>query len=155
MITLVSFMTREEGGKLQHCTSANEIWQTLENHYKRNAQVRSKKVQLHMYEYELFKMKPQESITEMTNCLNALVTTLKKLVKIFTKEEVNNKILRILPKKDWESRVTSIEEAQDLATLSIDVVIGKLLTHELTIKQRGEEQVEKEEKKKGIALKAS
>ena len=64
-----------------------------------------------MYEYELFKMKPQESITEMTNRLNAFVTTLKKLGKYFTKEKINNKILRILPKKDWESRITSIEEA--------------------------------------------
>ena len=33
--------------------------------------------------------------------------------------------------------------------------MGKLLTHELTIKQRGEEQEEKEEKKKSIALNAS
>ena len=86
-----------------------------------------------MYEYELFKMKPNETITDMTNCLNTLVTTLRKLGKPFTKEEVNNKILRILPKKDWESRVTLIEEAQELATLPTDVLIGKLLTHELTI----------------------
>ena len=64
-----------------------------------------------MYEYELFKMKPYESITEMTNRLNALLTTLNKLRKHFSKEEVNNKILRILPKKDWESRITSIEES--------------------------------------------
>ena len=108
-----------------------------------------------MYEYELFKRKRHESITEMTNRLNALLTTLKKLGKYFSKEEVNNKILRIIHVKDWKSRVTSIEEAQDLATLSTDVLIGKLLTHELTIKQRGEEQEEKEEKKKSIALKAS
>ena len=131
------------------------MWQTLENHYEGNVQVRSKKVQLHMYEYELFKMKPHETITKMINHLNALITTLRKLGKPFTKEEVNNKILRILPKNDWESRVTSIEEAQDLTTLPIDVLIGKLLTHELSIKQRGEEQVEKEEKKKTITLKAS
>ena len=77
----------------------------------------------------------------MINCLNALLTTLKRLSKHFTKEELNNKILRILPKKDWESQVTSIKEAQDLAILSTDILIGKLLTHELTIKQRGEEQV--------------
>ena len=83
----------------------------MENHYEGNIQVRSKKVQLHMYEYELFKMKPHETITEMTNRLNALITTLRKLEKPFTKEEVHNKILRILPKKDWESRVTLIEEA--------------------------------------------
>ena len=56
-----------------------------------------------MYEYELFKIKPHETIIEMTNRLNILVTTLRKLGKPFTKEEVNNKILRILPKKDWES----------------------------------------------------
>ena len=96
-----------------------------------------------MYEYELFKMKPNETITEMTNRLNTLVTTLRKLGRPFSKEEVNNKILRILPKKDWESKVTSIEEAQDLANLQTDVLIGKLLTHELTIKQRSEEQPEK------------
>ena len=53
-----------------------------------------------MYEYELFKMKPHESITEMTNRLNALLITLKKLRKYFFNEEVNNKILIILPKKD-------------------------------------------------------
>ena len=84
----------------------------------------------------------------MTNYLNALVVTLRKLGKPFSKEEVNNKILRILPKKDWESRVTSIEEAQDLANLPTDVLIGKLLTHELSIKQRDEELVEKEDKRK-------
>ena len=107
-----------------------------------------------MYEYKLFKMKPHETITEMTNFLNALVTTLKKLGKPFTKEDVNNKILRILPKKNWESRVTSIEEVQDLANLPTYMLIGKLLTHELSIKQRGEEQVEKEENKKSNSIKS-
>ena len=87
-----------------------------------------------MYEYELFKMKSHESITKMTNRLNTLLITLKKLRKYFSKEEVNNKIQRILPKKDWESRVTSIEEAQDLSTLSTNVLIGKLLIHDFTIK---------------------
>ena len=39
MITLVSSMTRDKGVKLQHCTSAKEMWQTLENHYEGNIQV--------------------------------------------------------------------------------------------------------------------
>ena len=99
-------------------------------------------------------MKPQESITEMTYRLNALLTTLKKLGKHYSKDEVNIKILRVQPKKDWESRVTSIEEAHDLSKLATDILIGKLLIHKLTLKQREEEKVEKGEKKKGIALKA-
>ena len=99
MITLVSSMTRDEGVKLQHCSLAKEMWQILENHYEGNVQVRSKKIQLHMYEYELFKMKSHESIMKMTNRLNDLLTTLKKLEKHFSKEEINNKILRILRSK--------------------------------------------------------
>ena len=82
-----------------------------------------------MYEYELFKIKPHKSIIKMTNSLNALLTTLKKLRKYFSKKEVNNKIIRILLKKDWESRVTSIKEAQDLSTLSTGLLIEKLLTY--------------------------
>ena len=62
---------------------------------------------------------------------------------------------QVLPKKNWESRVTSIKEVQDLVNLSTDVLIGKLLTHELSIKQRGEEQIEKEDKRKAITLKVS
>ena len=100
MIILLSYMLREEVGKVQHCQSIKEVWETLENHYEGNVQVRRKKVQLYMYEYKLFKMKQHELIAEMINHLNALLATLKKLEKYFFKEEVNKKILRILPKKD-------------------------------------------------------
>ena len=34
MITLVSSMTRDEGVKLQYCSSAKEMWQTLKNYYE-------------------------------------------------------------------------------------------------------------------------
>ena len=44
--------------------------------------------------------------------------------------------------------MTSIEEAQDLSKISTDMLIGKLLTHELTIKQREGEKEEEKEKKK-------
>ena len=98
-------------------------------------------------------MKPYESITEMTNQLNALLKTLRKLGKHYSKEDVNTKILRVLPKNDWESRVTSIEESHDLSKLSTDILIGKFLTHELILRQREEEQQSKN--KKSLALKAS
>ena len=63
------------------------MWETLENHYESNVQVRIKKVQLHMYEYELFKIKPHESITKMINRLMALLITLKKLRKYFPRKK--------------------------------------------------------------------
>ena len=43
-------------------------------------------------------------------------------------------------------------KAHDLSKLSTDILIRKLLIHELTLKHRKEEKVEKEEKKKRIDL---
>ena len=63
--------------------------------------------------------------------------------------------MRVLPKKDWVSRVTSIEESHDLFKRSTDILISKLLTHELTLRQREEEQQGKEEKKKSLTFKVS
>ena len=78
---------------------------------------------------------------------------MRKLGKHYSKEDVNTKILGVLPKNDWESRVTSIEESHNLSKLSTDILIGKLLTHELILRQREEEQQSKN--KKSLALKAS
>ena len=44
MTILLSSISREESGKVQHSILAKEIWETLENHYEGNMQVRSKKV---------------------------------------------------------------------------------------------------------------
>ena len=44
MSVLINSMSREERGKIQHCISAKEMWETLENHYEGNIQVRFKKV---------------------------------------------------------------------------------------------------------------
>ena len=36
MIIIISSMSKEEAGKLLHCSSAKQMWQTLENHYEGN-----------------------------------------------------------------------------------------------------------------------
>ena len=59
------------------------------------------------------------------------------------------KILICLPKSKWGPKVTPIEEAQDLKTLTLDDLLRKLLTHEIHLKE-DEEEVQP---KKGIAFK--
>ena len=129
------------------------MWETLENHYEGNVQVRSKKVQLYVFKHEMLKIKPRKSITDITNRLNTFLTTLKKLGKHYLKEEVNTKIVRVLPNKDWESNMTSIKESHNLSNLLTDILISKLLTHELTLRKREEEQEWKKEKNNSLAFK--
>ncbi|MCI17160.1 gag-pol polyprotein [Trifolium medium] len=78
------------------------------------------------------------NVLEFANSFDALGETIsdKKLV---------SKILRSLPKR-FDMKVTAIEEAQDLATIQVDELIGSLQTYELGINQR------KEKKNKSLAF---
>ena len=61
------------------------------------------------------------------------------------------KILRSLPRL-WEAKVTAIQEAKNLNTLSLEELLGSLMTHELIMKQHSEEETKR---KKKIALKTT
>ena len=82
--------------------------------------------------------------TDIVKSLGALGKTIPNIKKV-------KKIIRSLP-KEWRPKRTAIDEAKDLITLSIDDLIGSLISCEedLTMK-RGDE----DKKKKGIALKSS
>ncbi|KAL5551274.1 hypothetical protein UlMin_001450 [Ulmus minor] len=62
-------------------------------------------------------------------------------------------ILRSLPKQ-WEAKVTAIQEAKDLSKLPLDELIGSLMTHEITMNQNLEDGV-KTEKEKNLAFSSS
>ena len=49
--------------------------------------------------------------------------------------EKNRKILNALP-KDWESKVTAIEEAKDLSSTPIESLINSLISYELKLKSK-------------------
>ena len=84
--------------------------------------------------------------TQFTNITN----NLKSLGKPYSNEEMLKKILQCLPKSKWRSKVTAIEEPQDLKKLELDDLLGKLFIHDIHLK------VDKgESSKKGIALKAT
>ena len=84
--------------------------------------------------------------TRFTNIVN----TLGALGKTFSNSEKVKKIIRSLP-KEWRQKKTAIEEAKDLNILSIDDLIGSLISYEEDLAtERGNE-----EKKKSIALKVT
>ena len=52
----------------------------------------------------------------------------------------------------WDPKVTTIQEAKDLNTLCLDELIGSLITHELTMQHRTEDD---QKRRKSIAFKAA
>ena len=66
---LLSSMSREECSRVQRCDMAKEVWKALVNYHKGTTQVRQQKCQMWVYEYEIFKCKPNESVTEIPTAL--------------------------------------------------------------------------------------
>ncbi|KAH9658346.1 hypothetical protein KPL70_023452 [Citrus sinensis] len=149
MNALFCALDKKEFHRVFSCESANEIWHKLEVVYEGTNQVKESKISRYTRQYELFQMEQNESVYSMYTRFTDIVNTLGALGKTFSNSEKVKKIIRSLP-KEWRPKRTAIEEAKDLNILSIDDLIGSLISYEEDLAaERGNE-----EKKKSIALKA-
>ena len=141
----------DEFDRVRACKSAKEIWDKLVVTYEGTSQVKETKISILVRKYELFKMTSNESVKEMFTRFTHIVNSLDSLGKTYTNEEKVRKILACLPKAIWGPKVTAIEEAQDLKILSLENLMGKLITHEMIL---SEEDGELPSTTKNLVLKA-
>jgi hypothetical protein len=144
----------EEYNRISILKTAKEIWETLEITYEGNNQVKDSKISTLVHKYEMFKMKQGETIIQMFTRLTDIINALSSLGRETPTVEIVRKVLQGLP-KEWRPKVTAIEEAKDLRKMTIDTLIGSLVTHEIVLKAEEEEEEEATKPKKGIALQAS
>ena len=145
-------MDRNEYNRISQCKTAKEIWRILEITHEGTTQVKDSKVRILENDYEVFKMKPNESIVEMFARFTDVVNGLEGLGKRVSEQDKVSKILRCLPPK-WNSKTEAIEEAKNMKELPLEELIGSLMTYEMKI-ARQEKEMQEESKKKSIALKA-
>jgi hypothetical protein len=152
MSTLYCALDPIEYNRVLGCDSVKEIWDKLEVTYEGTNQVKESKMNMLVHEYELFVMKKDENISEMSTRFTNIVNCLKALGKIYTNQENVRKILRSLPKR-WEAKMTAISEARNLKVLTLEELFGSLMTYELEMNSKVEE--EEVKPKKNFALKSS
>ncbi|MFQ6662200.1 hypothetical protein Gotur_030087, partial [Gossypium turneri] len=81
-----------------------------------------------------------------------IINGLKAFRKIYPNKVMVKKMLNSLP-TSWEAKVTIIEESKDLNSLSLDELIGSLLTYEMKINHNTQE-IKEAPKKMGVAFKS-
>ncbi|KAH9724856.1 hypothetical protein KPL70_007638 [Citrus sinensis] len=150
MNVLFCALDKKEFHRVSSCENANEIWHKLEVVYEGTNQVKESKINRYTRQYELFYMEQNESVYSMYTRFTDIVNTLGALGKTFSNSEKLKKIIRSLP-KEWRPKRTAIEEAKDLNILSIDDLIGSLISYEEDLAT----EKDNEETKKSIALKVS
>ena len=122
---------------------AKGVWRILEITHEGTNQVKDSKVIILENDYEMFKMKPHESIDEMFTSFTNVVNGLESLGKRVSEEEKVSKILRCLPSK-WNSKMEDIEEAKNLKELPLGQLITSLMTYEMKIAREEKEMQEEE-----------
>jgi len=137
---------RAEYMKMSDKSTAKTIFASLYANYEGSKKVKEAKSLMLVHQYELFKMKNDESIEEMYSRFQTLVSELQILKKSYVASDHVSKILRSLPAR-WSSKVTAIEEAKDLNTLSVKDLVSFLKVHEISLNEH-----EPAKKSKSIAL---
>ncbi|XP_070034202.1 uncharacterized protein [Nicotiana tomentosiformis] len=128
---LVCGLGPNEYNKIQGCSTAKKIWDTLQVAHEGTTQVKRPRGTLLYSQYENFVMKDGETILEMYTRFTTVTNELKYLGRIIPEEERVEKILtRVLP-ITWESKITTIQESKNIATLPLDELIGNLTVYEL------------------------
>ncbi|XP_070006006.1 uncharacterized protein [Nicotiana sylvestris] len=105
-----------------------EIWEALQTAHKGTTTIKPSKIDMLTTEYELFRIKDDESIQDMHTRFTSIINELHSLGKIIPRNKLVRKILSILP-SSWESKVNVITEANDLHELTIDELVGNLKTY--------------------------
>ena len=148
MNTLYCALNKNEFNRISSCKKARDIWHTLKLTHEGNNQVKEFKTDMHVHQYELFKMFPKESISSLFTRMTIITNNLDAFGRTYTSVDIVSKILRSLP-KTWEAKVTEIREAKNLTKLAMKKLIGLLMTHEIIM----EKQELEEMPKKNLAFK--
>jgi hypothetical protein len=150
---IISALGKDEYYRVSQCKSGKEMWETLQVTHEGTTEVKRARLNTLLREYELFSMRPNESIDEVQKRFSHIVSHLGGLGKNLTNDEITNKILRCLD-RSWQPKVTAISEARDLSEMTMSTLFGKLKEHEMEL-QRLKQTEEADNKRKSLALKAT
>eukprot|EP00253_Pinus_taeda_P011665 PITA_11665 len=128
--TLLGFLSQSEFVKVMEYKSAKEIWDKIVLSYEGDDQVKRAKLQTLRIQYENLKMYNDESVAnyflredEIVNCMKNLGEEIKEAVVV-------EKVLRSLSPR-FESKVSAIQEKENLQHLKMSQLHGILTTYEM------------------------
>jgi hypothetical protein len=111
--------------KVMHCDTAKDLWDKLQNIYEGDAKVKGAKLQTYRGKFEQLKMKEDEDIATYFLRVDEIVNVIKGLGEEIKEPVIVQKVLRSLPMR-FDPKISSLEEREDLATLSMDSYMESL-----------------------------
>ena len=120
---ITSALSYDEFYRVSNCKTAQEMWDTLLLTHEGTTEVKRAQMNTLTHEYELFRMKPGENIQDMQKRFIHIINHLRALGKVFSNEDLINKVVRCL-NRNWQPKVTAISESRDLSMMSFATLFG-------------------------------
>ncbi|RVX15286.1 Retrovirus-related Pol polyprotein from transposon TNT 1-94 [Vitis vinifera] len=117
------------------------VWDKLQGEFEGSEKVKTVRLLTLKREFELMKMKDDESIKDYSGRIMDVVNQMRLLGEAFTDQKVVEKIMVSVPQK-FEAKISAIEESCDLQTLTIVELTSKLHAQEQRVLMRGDEATE-------------
>ncbi|BAT89667.1 hypothetical protein VIGAN_06068300 [Vigna angularis var. angularis] len=146
-----SAVVLDEFYRISVCKTAQEMWEVLRVTHEGTEDVKRARKNTLIQEYEMFRMQPGETISDVQKRFIHIVNHLTGLGKTFDTDELNVKFLKSLD-RSWQPKVTAISESQNLTQMSMPILFGKLREHELELRRLTAE--EDQGKRKTLAFKS-
>lgn len=105
------------------------MWVALQTLYGGTNNVKDYKINMFIEQFELFCMEAGEPMDSIQTRFLHLINKLSNLGKTFSNKDCDEKILRFMC-KEWQTNVTTIKESNDLSSLYITNLFGKLAERE-------------------------
>ncbi|KAG9442737.1 hypothetical protein H6P81_018591 [Aristolochia fimbriata] len=116
--------------RVSACTTAKEAWKILEVHYEGAESVRAVKLQMLMTQFELMRMRDDETILEFEGKIRDIANQSSNLGDRIPQDRLVKKVLHSLSSKFKMKRI-AIEENRFLNDMTLDELIGSLKTFEM------------------------
>ena len=127
--------------KIMNLETPKQVWDKLQGEFEGSERVKTVRLLTLKREFELMKMKDDESVKDYSGRLMDVVNQMRLLGEAFTDQKVVEKIMVSVPQK-FEAKISAIEESCDLQTLTIVELTSKLHAQEQRVLMRGDEATE-------------
>lgn len=119
--------------------TSKQLWDSMKMKYQGNDRVRRAQLNRLRREFEVLAMKQGESVNDYFGRVMTIANDMRNCGEDMTDVKIVEKILRTLTEK-WNYSVCSIEEANDVDTLTVDALQSSLLVHEQKFRREPDEE---------------
>ena len=135
IIACLNFFSMDVFNQVFTLNTAHEIWLKLQELHDGTSNVREQKHRLAKQNYDSFKINDDELVRDMYYRLNLIINEPHSIgLTKLDDTDIMRKIISVLPQKKYASIITILHNMEGLSTMTLAIVIGKIVAFEMSWK---------------------